>query len=80
MIMDILLGILAGSFLIASAIGALVLHEQKKLDAPYAGVLVVEVNRGEPASVYFRALEDPKTFTDGMELKLKVRVLEDSQQ
>ena len=75
MAIDILLGVLAGVFMITAVIGALILHAQKKLDSPYGGILVVEKQDGEPALVYFQAVRDPGTFTDGQELKLKVRVM-----
>ena len=76
---DIVIGIMAGAFLLMTAVGLLVYRAQKRLDAPYGGILVVERNKGEPAAVYFQAVADPGTFTDGQDLKLKVRVLESQQ-
>ena len=77
--MIIAVSILSVIFAITAIIGLMIYRAQKKLDAPYGGILVVEQNDGEPAGVYFQAIADPQTFTDGQELKLKVRVVGYSQ-
>ena len=73
--MDILLGALITGILLMSVTGILVYRAQKKLDAPYGGILVVEKIEGEPTGIYFQAFADPGAFTDGQELKLKVKVV-----
>lgn len=53
-----------------------ILRAQKKLDAPMRGFLLVDKQDEEgPTMVYLQALVDPGTFTDGEEVKLKVRIV-----
>lgn len=75
--MDVLFWILAGMFIGLGVIGALILRAQKKLDAPPGGLLLVDKREDTPA-VYFQALRDPGTFTDGEEIRLKVVVVDES--
>lgn len=78
--MEILASIGVGFLAIAVVVGVLILRAQKRIDAPYGGIMVVEKQEGEPSLVYFQAMADPGTYTDGQELKLKVRIMEVNRQ
>ena len=53
-----------------------VYRAQLRLDIPDGGLLVVEKQEDGPVLVYFQAMKDPGTFTDGEQIRLKVRVMD----
>ena len=48
----------------------------KKPDSDYGGMLIVDKQNEDRAEVYFQAVKDPETFTDGEWLRLKVVVVD----
>ena len=72
MAVNILIGAGIGGIIILLV---LILLAQKKIDAPYGGTIVVEEQDDGPALVYLDVLNDPSTYKDRQDMKLKVRVL-----
>lgn len=54
-----------------------ILKAQKELDAPFAGLLVVDrTDDGKPL-VYYQAVDNPENLINGQTIKLKVRVVKE---
>ena len=68
-------------FLILGGMFFQIIRNQKRLDIPCSGVLIVD--RQDPESkclVYLQVNVDPESFTEGQEVKLKVAtIIDDSQ-
>lgn len=77
MVVGIIILLLAGFF----SMGVAVYLKQKSIDAPFKGILIVDKQDIEgPSMVYLQAMVDPGTFTDGEEVKLRVRLVKPKSQ
>ena len=74
--MDIFLIIASGCLFAVLILGILVLNAQKRLDIPLKGTLLVDrQEERETPLLYFEIAEDPRTFTDGEIVKLRVKIV-----
>lgn len=64
------------AFIGVCALFSRIIQKQKELDAPFAGNLIVDP---QDHMVYYQAMNDPMQYKEGEVVKLRVRIVKNSQ-